>query len=78
MAALAKNEMKGPGMKMVEWRAKSGERWGVARAKVQEKFSRLGASMSYGMFTCTHPIHPIRRKAAKEASTQKKLLAKGM
>lgn len=75
-SALAKNEAKKPATKMTEWRSKSSERWGVARAKMQEKVSRLGASMSYGAFSCTHPLHPIRRKAAKEAEGQKKALAK--
>lgn len=74
-AALAKNKMKGPGMKMAEWRAKSGERWGVARAKVQEKVSKMGASMRYHVFSATHPLHPIRRKAAEDAAKEKKALA---
>lgn len=76
-AVLAKNEAKKPATKYAEWRSKSGERWGVARAKLQEKFSRMGATMSYGAFAVSHPIHPIRRKAAKEAEVQKKELAAG-
>lgn len=76
-AALAKNKMKAPGMKMAEWRAKSGERWGVAAAKMQEKFSKMGASMSYRVFSATHPLHPLRRKAAEDAAKEKKALATG-
>ncbi|CAM6094987.1 unnamed protein product [Calypogeia fissa] len=75
-SALVKNELKKPATKMTEWRTKSGERWGVARARIQESVSRLGASMSYRAFSCTHPLHPIRRRAAKDAEAQKKDLAK--
>lgn len=74
-AALAKNEAGKPATKYAEWRSKSGERWGVARAKLQERFSRMGADVSYGAFAITHPIHPVRRKAAKDAKVQKKALA---
>jgi hypothetical protein len=74
-SALAKNKMKAPGMKVAEWRASSNERWGVARAKMQEKFSRMGASMSYRVFSVTHPLHPVRRRAAEDAAKEKKALA---
>lgn len=73
--ALAKNEAKKPQTKFVEMRANSGERWGVARAKMNEKFRKWGASMSYGAYAITHPVHPVRRRAAKDAEIQKKALA---
>ncbi|KAG6545754.1 hypothetical protein Mapa_012715 [Marchantia paleacea] len=73
--ALVRNKMKEPSLRMVEWRAKSGERWAVARARMQEKMSHWGASMKLGLFTATHPVHPMRRQAAKEAMKHKKVAA---
>lgn len=75
--ALVRNKMKEPSLRMVEWRAKNGERWAVARAKMQEKMSHWGASMKLGLFTATHPVHPMRRQAAKEAMKHKKIAATG-
>lgn len=75
MGALVKNKMSEPGMKVTEWRAKSGERWSVAAANMQEKMTHLGASMELGFFTITHPVHPLRREAAKQAMLNKKAAA---
>jgi hypothetical protein len=75
--ALVKNKLSGPGMKIVEWRAKSGERWSAGAAIFQEKFAHWGASMKLGAFTVTHPVHPLRREAAKQSMLNKKAAATG-
>ncbi|KAL3682132.1 hypothetical protein R1sor_000154 [Riccia sorocarpa] len=72
---LVGNKMKEPGLRMVEWRARSGERWAIARARMQEKFAHWGASMKLGIYTATHPVHPMRREAAKQAMKHKKVAA---
>ncbi|KAL2610952.1 hypothetical protein R1flu_022644 [Riccia fluitans] len=72
---LVSNKMREPSMRMVEWRAKSGERWAIARARMQEKFTHWGASMKLGLYTATHPVHPMRREAAKQAMKHKKAAA---
>ncbi|BBN10779.1 hypothetical protein MPTK1_5g06370 [Marchantia polymorpha subsp. ruderalis] len=74
-SALVHNKMNEPGMKMVEMRTRSNERWGIMRAKISEKFSHWGAAMSLGCFTATHPVHPMRRQAAKELMVHKKQAA---
>lgn len=74
-AALVKNKLKAPGLKMTDWRARSGERWSVAAAKMQEKMTHFGASMKLGLYTATHPVHPLRREAAKQAMLNKKAAA---
>lgn len=74
-SAILKNKLRTPGMKVTEWRSKSGERWSVAAANVQEKMTHWSASMKLGFFTATHPVHPLRREAAKQAMLNKKIAA---
>ncbi|CAM6088652.1 unnamed protein product [Calypogeia fissa] len=73
--ALVKNKLSAPKYKMTEWRANSGERWSVGYAKMQEKMTHWGASMKLGFFTATHPVHPLRREAAKQAMINRKAAA---
>jgi hypothetical protein len=49
----------------------------VAGAVIGEKFARLGADMKLGFYTLSHPVHPLRRAAAKERAVNVKAAASG-
>jgi hypothetical protein len=67
----------GPQTKIVDMRAASGRRMAVAGAVISEKFQRMGADIRLGFYTISHPIHPIRRAAAKERAMNIKAAATG-
>jgi hypothetical protein len=74
--AVAENKMVGgPQTKIVDMRAASGRRMAVAGAVISEKFQRMGADIRLGFYTISHPIHPIRRAAAKERAMNIKAAA---
>lgn len=76
--AVAENKMVGgPQTKITDMRAASGRRMAVAGAVISEKFQRLGADIRLGFYTISHPIHPIRRAAAKERAMNIKAAATG-
>jgi hypothetical protein len=76
--AVAENKMVGgPQTKIVDMRAASGRRMAVAGAVISEKFQRMGADIRLGFYTISHPIHPIRRAAAKERAMNIKAAATG-
>ncbi|KAG0563219.1 hypothetical protein M758_8G012500 [Ceratodon purpureus] len=65
----------GPKTKLTDMRAASTRRFSVAGATIGEKFARLGADMKLGLYTISHPIHPLRRAAAKERAVNVKAAA---
>lgn len=76
--AVAENKLVGgPQTKMTDMRAASGRRMAVAGAVISEKFQRLGADIRLGFYTISHPIHPIRRAAARERTVNIKAAATG-
>jgi len=74
--AIASNKtLGGSEMKFTDMRAASGRRMSVAGAKIGEKFAHLGADMKLGFYTISHPVHPLRRAAAKERAVNIKAAA---
>jgi hypothetical protein len=67
----------GSKMKFTDMRAASSRRMSVAGAVIGEKFARLGADMKLGFYTLSHPVHPLRRAAAKERAVNVKAAASG-
>ena len=67
----------GPKTKFVDMRAASARRFRVAGAVIGEKFAHLGADMRLGLYTISHPVHPMRRAAAKERADNVKAAATG-
>lgn len=65
----------GPKTRMTDMRAASGRRMSVAGAVVGEKFARFGADLRLGFYTISHPVHPLRRAAAKERNVNVKAAA---
>jgi hypothetical protein len=65
----------GSKMKFTDMRAASSRRMSVAGAVIGEKFARLGADMKLGFYTLSHPVHPLRRAAAKERAVNVKAAA---
>lgn len=59
--------------KLAEWRVKGAERFAVAKARMQEGFSRLTTWISYQLYAYTHPCSPLRRRAARRSKTQSDL-----
>ncbi|CAK9192784.1 unnamed protein product [Sphagnum jensenii] len=75
-AAVAGNKLAGgPKTKFTDMRAASGRRMSVAGAKIGEKLAHLRANMGLALYTVAHPIHPIRRAAAKESAVNTKAAA---
>lgn len=76
--AIASNKaLGGPETKFTDMRAASGRRMSVAGAKIGEKFAHLGADVRLGFYTISHPVHPLRRAAAKERAVNIKAAATG-
>jgi len=74
--AIASNKaLGGPEMKFTDMRAASGRRMSVAGAKIGEKFAHMGADVRLGFYTISHPVHPLRRAAAKERAVNIKAAA---
>jgi len=74
--AIASNKaIGGPATKFTDMRAASGRRMSVAGAKIGEKFAHIGADMKLGFYTISHPVHPLRRAAAKERAVNVKAAA---
>jgi hypothetical protein len=77
-AAVAENKVfGGPMTKFTDMRAASGRRMRVFGATIGEKMAHFGANMRLGFYVIAHPLHPIRRVAARESATNKKLAATG-
>lgn len=75
-AAVAENKVfGGPMTKFTDMRAASGRRMRVFGATVSEKMAYFRADMGLGFYVIAHPLHPIRRVAAKESATNKKVAA---
>jgi hypothetical protein len=75
-AAVAENKVfGGPMTKFTDMRAASGRRMRVVGATIGEKMAHFGANMRLGFYVIVHPLHPIRRVAARESATNKKLAA---
>jgi hypothetical protein len=75
-AAVAENKVfGGPMIKFTDMRAASGRRMSVVGATIGEKMAHFGANMRLGFYVFVHPLHPIRRVAARESATNKKLAA---
>lgn len=62
---------------MTDMRAASGRRMAVVGATVGEKLARFGADVKLGFYTISHPVHPLRRAAAKERNVNVKAAASG-
>lgn len=73
--ALLKNKVVGQKLRFVQLGAMIGEDFGVASATVREKLSHAGSTIGYGAYKITHPLHPARRRAAKNAHEQQVKLA---
>ncbi|CAM6129425.1 unnamed protein product [Calypogeia fissa] len=73
--ALLRNQVLGQKLRLVKIGAKSGQVFGVTGARVKEKLTIAGNALGYGAFSVTHPFHPIRRRAAKDAYLEQKKLA---
>jgi len=65
----------GPATKFTDMRAASGRRMSIAGATIGEKFAHLGADVKLGFYTISHPVHPLRRAAAKERAVNVKAAA---
>lgn len=77
-SAIAQNKvMGGPMTKMTDMSAASGRRMAVAGAIIGEKFAHFGADVRLGFYIITHPVHPLRRVAAKERAVNVKAAATG-
>ena len=77
-STLASNKvMGGFATAMTDRRAASARRMSVAGAVISEKMTRLGADMKLGLYTISHPLHPIRRDVAKEQNVNVKAAALG-
>jgi hypothetical protein len=76
--AVADNKIAGSSkMKLTDMSAASGRRMAVAGATISEKLAHMRANMGLGLYTVAHPIHPIRRAAAKESAMNQKAAATG-
>lgn len=74
--AIADNKIAGSSkMKLTDMSAASGRRMAVAGATISEKLAHMRANMGLGLYTVAHPIHPIRRAAAKESAMNQKAAA---
>ncbi|KAH9553122.1 hypothetical protein CY35_09G102600 [Sphagnum magellanicum] len=74
--AIAENKIVGgPMTKFTDIRAASGRRMRVFGATVSEKMAYFRADVGLGFYVIAHPLHPIRRVAAKESATNKKVAA---
>ncbi|KAG0601707.1 hypothetical protein M758_11G133800 [Ceratodon purpureus] len=60
---------------MTDMSAASGRRMSVVGAIIGEKFARFGADVKLGLYTISHPVHPLRRVAAKERNLNVKAAA---
>lgn len=67
----------GPKTKLTDMRAASGRRMSIAGATIGEKFAHFGADVKLGFYTIAHPVHPLRRAAAKERAVNVKAAATG-
>lgn len=61
--------------KIADMSAASGRRMAVAGAIIGEKFTYLGANMKLGLYTISHPLHPLQRVVAKERNVNVKAAA---
>ena len=78
-SSIAQNKIVGaPKTKLTDMSAASGRRMAVAGAIIGEKFAHFGADIRLGFYTITHPVHPLRRVAAKERAVNVKAAATGM
>jgi hypothetical protein len=62
---------------MTDMSAASGRKMSVAGAVIGEKFARFGADLKLGFYTISHPVHPLRRAAAREQNINVKAAASG-
>lgn len=77
-STIASNKVVGGSkLKMADMSAASGRRMAVAGAIIGEKFAYLGANMKLGLYTMSHPLHPLQRVAAKERNVNVKAAASG-
>jgi len=75
-SSIAQNKIVGgPKTKLTDMSAASGRRMAVAGAIIGEKFAHFGADIRLGFYTITHPVHPLRRVAAKERAVNVKAAA---
>jgi hypothetical protein len=75
-AGVAKNKVN-PAVKLTDMRAGMGRRMSVASAVIGEKMTHLRANLSLGFYRIIHPVHPVRRVAAQEATKEMKAAATG-
>jgi len=73
-AGVAKNKVN-PAVKLTDMRAGMGRRMSVAGAVIGEKMTHLRANLSLGFYRIIHPVHPVRRVAAQEATKEMKAAA---
>jgi hypothetical protein len=75
-AGVAKNKVN-PAVKLTDMRAGMGRKMSVASAVIGEKMTHLRANLSLGFYRIIHPVHPVRRVAAQEATKEMKAAATG-
>ncbi len=64
-------------VKLTDMRAGMGRKMSVASAVIGEKMTHLRANLSLGFYRIIHPVHPVRRVAAQEATKEMKAAATG-
>lgn len=75
-SGVAKNKVN-PAVKLTDMRAGMGRRMSVASAVIGEKMTHFRANLSLGFYRIIHPVHPVRRVAAQEATKEMKAAATG-
>ncbi|CAK9204464.1 unnamed protein product [Sphagnum troendelagicum] len=74
-AGVVQNKVTSPAVKFTDMRAAAGQRMSVLGAKMGEKMVHLRADVALGFYRIRHPVHPVRRVAAAEATKEMKAAA---
>ncbi len=76
-AGVVENKVISPVVKFVDLRAAAGQRMSIVSARMGEKLIHFRANLALGFYRIRHPIHPVRRFAAAEATKEMKAAASG-
>jgi hypothetical protein len=77
-AGVVQNKVTSPAVKFTDMRAAACQRMSVLGAKMGEKMVHLRADVVLRFYCICHPIHPVRRVAAVEATKEMTAAATGI
>ena len=74
---LVKNKATSPAVRLTDMKASAGQSMSIAGAKISERLMHFRADLALGFYKIRHPVHPVRRVAAVEATKELKAAATG-